>query len=105
MLPAPRVTCALAAISLLAPRDATAQQSWTVAEAPTWSVGGEPSGPTSDLFEVRGVVRLEDGQVLIADGGARIMVSRECVVRTVPLRCPPRKRDRPSSIHAIRDRG
>lgn len=37
------------------------------------TVGGEESGPSADLFQVRGAVRFDDGRVLIGDGGHRIL--------------------------------
>jgi hypothetical protein len=46
---------------------------WTVSDVPTMRVGGEPSGPTSDVFSVRGVVELQNGRLVIADGGPRLI--------------------------------
>ena len=41
---------------------------------PALVVGGESSGPTSDIFNVVGTVRLSDGRIVIADGAPRLLV-------------------------------
>lgn len=42
-------------------------EEWMLDQTPLFSVGGEPSGPTSDLFQVVGALRLEDGRIVIAE--------------------------------------
>ena len=51
-----------------------AEAVWTVNETPAMSIGGEGSGPASDLFYVRGAVRLEDGRIVVADWAQRLLV-------------------------------
>ena len=57
------------------PQSADTQEAvWTVDETPALSIGGEGSGPTSDMFGIRGAVRLEDGRIVVADRVQRLLV-------------------------------
>ena len=48
--------------------------SWRMDSVPALVVGGESSGPTSDIYNVVGTVRLSDGRIVIADGAPRLLV-------------------------------
>ena len=52
----------------------TSESSWRMDAVPVFAVGGEPSGPTSDIYNVSGAVRLSDGRIVIADGAPRLLV-------------------------------
>ncbi len=72
-------SCALsmALIAWSTPERSLAQvATWRVGNAPALSIGNEDSGPTRDLFGVRGAIRLEDGRIVVADAGERLFVLR-----------------------------
>jgi hypothetical protein len=75
----PAIAATIIAPALLTVGGLTAQQPGgvsqrTLAEHPDLEIGGETSGPTSDLFQIRGVVMLESGRLVIADGASRLII-------------------------------
>jgi hypothetical protein len=60
-----------------------AQGAWSVMLQPTLEIGHEPRGPAYEFDQIAGVVRLEDGRIVVADGGSsemRVFDSRGGVI-------------------------
>jgi len=43
---------------------------WTVAPEPLLEIGSAAGGPAEEFFEIAGIVRMQDGRIAVADGGA-----------------------------------
>jgi hypothetical protein len=57
------------------PSSATSQEpEWRVSATPTISIGGETGTPGGPIFGVRGLARLSDGRIVVADQAQRLLL-------------------------------
>jgi hypothetical protein len=56
------------------PSSGATQGRWTIADTPTVSIGGDATGPASDLYGITGLVRLSDGRIVVGDRAQRVIV-------------------------------
>jgi hypothetical protein len=56
------------------PSSGATQARWTIADTPAVSIGGDATGPASDLYGIVGLVRLSDGRIVVGDRAQRVIV-------------------------------
>ena len=68
-------TAIIPILLLSLPQAASPQEAvWRIEEEPFLTIGGQASGPGSDLYGISGALLLEDGRIVVADQAARLVV-------------------------------
>lgn len=79
--------------------DAVTRRSWQVGPAPVFDIGGADNGPAYRFSRIRGVARLSDGRIVVADGESRQV--RYYTARAEHIRSIGREGDAPGEFEEM----